>query len=127
MRYDPDAARAALKRHWGYDAFRGGQEDAVRAIVSGRDVLVILPTGGGKSLCFQVPALQVVGLTLVISPLISLMKDQVDGLIRRGVPAAFINSSLSRADIKERLDQAARGELKATCASPTCAARSGAR
>ncbi len=118
MRYDPEAARAALKRHWGYDEFRGGQEDAVRAIVSGRDVLVILPTGGGKSLCFQVPALLVRGLTLVISPLISLMKDQVDGLVRRGVPAAFINSSLSRADIDARLDQAARGELKLLYVAP---------
>ena len=87
-----DAARV-LRDQFGYETFRPGQERAVRAVLDGRDTLVVLPTGGGKSLCFQIPALMLPGLTVVMSPLISLMKDQVDALTARGVPAAFINST----------------------------------
>src|SRR4051794_36511072 len=92
-----DDARALLRARFGYDAFRAGQERAIEAVLGGRDTLVIMPTGGGKSLCFQVPALLLPGLTVVVSPLISLMKDQVDALTARGLPAAFVNSTLTSA------------------------------
>ena len=84
---DLTPALDSLKRHWGYDAFRPGQDEVVRAVLEGKEVLVLFPTGGGKSLCFQVPATVLPGLTLVISPLVALMQDQVDALIRMGVPA----------------------------------------
>jgi ATP-dependent DNA helicase RecQ len=84
-----------LKKHWGYDSFRPLQREAIQCVLDRRDSLVVLPTGGGKSLCYQVPAIASGGLTVVVSPLISLMKDQVDGLLACGVPAACINSSLS--------------------------------
>jgi ATP-dependent DNA helicase RecQ len=90
-----EALRECLARYWGYDTFRPLQQDAMRAILDSRDSIVVLPTGGGKSLCFQAPALLRPGLALVVSPLISLMKDQVDTLVANGVPAAFLNSSLS--------------------------------
>ena len=90
-----DDARAALREHFGYPAFRPGQEAAVESVLAGKDTLVVLPTGGGKSLCYQVPALMLPKLTVVISPLISLMKDQVDALGARGLPATFVNSTLT--------------------------------
>jgi ATP-dependent DNA helicase RecQ len=92
-------ARAVLKSAFGYDKFRPGQEAAVSAILAGRDTVVVLPTGGGKSLCFQVPALLLPGLTVVVSPLISLMKDQVDALTAMGLPAAFIHSTLTSSQV----------------------------
>src|SRR5579863_5171689 len=92
-----------LRTRFGYETFRPGQERAVRAVLAGRDSLVVLPTGGGKSLCFQIPALLFPGLTVVFSPLISLMKDQVDALVARGLPATLINSTLSRDEIADRL------------------------
>ena len=107
-----EAARAVLKKHFGYDDFRGGQKDAIKAILSGRDTLVLMPTGGGKSLCFQIPAMVLSGPTLVISPLISLMKDQVDNACRAGVPATFVNSTLSREEVDERLRDVAQGRCK---------------
>ena len=88
----------ALARYWGYTAFRPLQREAMEAILLGRDSLVVLPTGGGKSLCFQAPAVVRPGLAVVISPLISLMKDQVDTLVGNGVPAALYNSSLTSAE-----------------------------
>src|SRR5689334_6921427 len=111
-------ARRVLKSAFGYDAFRPGQEAAVSAVLEGRDTVVVLPTGGGKSLCFQVPALLLPGLTVVVSPLISLMKDQVDALTARGLPAAFINSTLTTAQAQERFTRAARGELKLLYVAP---------
>ena len=78
-----------LREYWGYDSFRPLQAEAMRAVMSGRDSVVVLPTGGGKSLCFQAPALHLPGLAVVVSPLISLMKDQVDALVDCGVPAAL--------------------------------------
>ena len=111
-------ARDLLKSAFGYEAFRPGQEAAVSAILSARDTVVVLPTGGGKSLCFQVPALLMPGLTVVVSPLISLMKDQVDALTARGLPAAFINSSLSSAQVSDRLARVDRGEIKLLYVAP---------
>src|SRR5579862_1591704 len=98
-----------LREKFGYETFRPGQERAVRAVMAGRDALVVLPTGGGKSLCFQIPALLFPGLTVVVSPLISLMKDQVDALAARDLPATFINSTLSGSEIAQRLASAQRG------------------
>ena len=111
-------ARAALSDRFGHAAFRPGQERAVESVLNGRDTLVILPTGGGKSLCYQVPALLLDGLTVVVSPLISLMKDQVDALVAKGIPATFINSSLSSAQVSERLAKAQRGEIKLLYLAP---------
>src|SRR5262245_919292 len=84
-----------LSRYWGYNAFRPLQREAMDAVLAGRDSIVVLPTGGGKSLCFQAPAMLRSGLAVVVSPLISLMKDQVDTLVGNGVPAALYNSSLA--------------------------------
>ncbi|HEX3533770.1 MAG TPA: ATP-dependent DNA helicase RecQ, partial [Gemmatimonadaceae bacterium] len=111
-------ARDLLKSAFGYPAFRPGQEAAVSAILAGRDTVVVLPTGGGKSLCFQVPALLMPGLTVVVSPLISLMKDQVDALTARGLPAAFINSTLSSGQVSDRLARVERGEIKLLYVAP---------
>ena len=111
-------ARSLLKRAFGYDNFRPGQEAAVSAVLAGRDTVVVLPTGGGKSLCFQVPALVLPGLTVVVSPLISLMKDQVDALTARGLPAAFINSTLSQGEVSDRLARVDRGEIKLLYVAP---------
>ena len=85
----------ALKTYYGYDAFRGGQEAVIDALLSGRDALAIMPTGAGKSICYQIPALLLPGITLVISPLVSLMADQVTALVQMGVPAAYLNSTLT--------------------------------
>jgi ATP-dependent DNA helicase RecQ len=90
-----------VQKHWGYSSLRPLQEEAMLAVLSGRDSLVVMPTGGGKSLCYQVPAILGDGITVVVSPLISLMKDQVDGLVANGVPAAQMNSSQSLADVRE--------------------------
>ena len=113
-----DQARAKLRETFGYPDFRPPQIRAVQAVLAGRDTLIVLPTGGGKSLCFQVPALVRDGLTVVVSPLISLMKDQVDTLERKGVPAAFINSTLSSADVANRMARAQSGELKLLYLAP---------
>ncbi|HEY2849619.1 MAG TPA: ATP-dependent DNA helicase RecQ [Gemmatimonadaceae bacterium] len=113
-----DQARAVLHERFGHAAFRPGQERAVESVLGGRDTLVILPTGGGKSLCYQVPALLLDGLTIVLSPLISLMKDQVDALEAKGIPAAFINSSLSSSQISDRLARAQRGDIKLLYVAP---------
>ena len=111
-------ARALLLERFGYPDFRPGQTDAVSAVLEGRDTLVVLPTGGGKSLCFQVPALLLDGLTVVISPLISLMKDQVDALTARGLPATFINSTLSAGEVSDRMARVQRGEFKLLYVAP---------
>ena len=110
--------REALKRYFGYDSFRPGQEEIVSALLAGRDALAIMPTGAGKSLCYQVPALLLPGLTLVISPLISLMQDQVKGLNAAGIHAAFINSSLTETQIARALDLAPRAATSSSTSRP---------
>src|SRR5688500_2047224 len=90
-----DDVRQIVQKHWGFSSFRPLQEEGIRCVLEKRDSLVVLPTGGGKSLCYQAPAVALGGTTVVVSPLISLMKDQVDGLQACGVPALQIDSSLS--------------------------------
>ena len=109
---------AALRQYFGFGGFLDGQEEVISEIISGRDGLVVMPTGGGKSLCFQVPALCFGGVTLVISPLIALMKDQVDALVARGIDATVINSTLSWPEQKERLDGMRQGKYKLVYVAP---------
>jgi len=110
--------RELLKIHFGYDSFRPGQEAAIDNIISGRDTVVVLPTGGGKSLIYQLPALVFDGITLVISPLIALMKDQVDSLEKVGIPSTFINSSISTQEVDRRLDAVKAGEIRIVYIAP---------
>lgn len=107
-----------LAEKFGYTQFRSGQEEIIQKVLHKENVLGIMPTGGGKSICYQLPALVLEGLTLVISPLISLMKDQVDSLNEVGIPAAFINSTLSNLEMNERVKKAARGEIKLLYVAP---------
>lgn len=102
----------ALKEYFGFSGLREGQDRVVASIMEGRNVLVVMPTGGGKSLCYQLPALCRDGVCLVVSPLIALMKDQVDALASRGIPATMINSSLSFPEQKERLAAMKEGAFK---------------
>lgn len=88
-------AVAALREHFGFDDFREGQREVIAALLEGKDAVVVMPTGSGKSLCYQLPALMLNGATIVVSPLIALMKDQVDALHARELPATFINSSIA--------------------------------
>src|SRR5512134_506576 len=107
-----------LHRYWGYGAFRPHQLRVIGPVLAGRSVLAVLPTGAGKSLCFQVPALLRDGLTLVVSPLISLMQDQVRALARRGVPAAYLNSTLSREDRAAVLAGVRQGRVRLLYGAP---------
>lgn len=107
-----------LKIHYGFNCFRPGQEQVIDNILAGKSTVVIMPTGGGKSLCFQLPALVLNGVTVVISPLIALMKDQVDSLTAIGIPATFINSSISLAETSERLEAVQQGKYKLLYIAP---------
>ena len=107
-----------LKKYFGYETFREGQEMLIGSILEGRDVLGIMPTGAGKSLCYQIPALMLPGITLVISPLISLMKDQVRALNEAGIHAAYINSSLTEKQISMALSNASQGQYKIIYVAP---------
>ena len=118
MRPSLEIARLALERTFGYDDFRAGQVDVVASVLSGADTLGVLPTGGGKSLCYQVPALVLPGTTVVISPLISLMKDQVDRLVSLGVAATFLNSTLPPDEARRRLAAVGRGIVKLLYVAP---------
>src|SRR5437016_8695957 len=109
---------SSLKKHFGYDEFRPLQEEIVTDALAGRDVFALMPTGGGKSLCFQLPALLRDGLTIVVSPLISLMKDQVDSLQTRGIAATFLNSALDRHEAVERLRRLNRGQYRMLSLAP---------
>jgi ATP-dependent DNA helicase RecQ len=101
-----------LKHNFGYESFRQGQEDIIKQLFDGRDSLVLMPTGGGKSMCYQLPAILLPGVTIVVSPLIALMKDQVDSLTLQGISAAYINSSLEAETITQTMQSLYRGEIK---------------
>lgn len=109
---------AALRTYFGFESLRPGQDAVVETVMAGRDALVIMPTGGGKSLCYQLPALCKEGVTLVVSPLIALMKDQVDALVRRGIAATMINSALTAEEYRERMAGLRRGEYKLVYVAP---------
>ena len=109
---------AILKNTFGYDTFRPLQREVIENVLAGRDTLAVMPTGGGKSLCYQIPALLFNGLTVVVSPLISLMKDQVEQLRAFGVPSLFLNSSLSPLEYQENMDYVKRGEVKLLYVAP---------
>ena len=113
-----ELAKEALKKYFGYDAFRPMQAEIIQTIYDGRDVVVLMPTGGGKSMCFQIPAITLEGTAIVVSPLISLMRDQVEGLRSNGVKAAFLNSTLSAAAQRQVEDQLFRSELDLLYVSP---------
>lgn len=115
---DLDAALGLLRRHYGYRAFRPGQREAVEAALTGRDALVVMPTGAGKSVCYQIPAQILPGVTIVVSPLIALQKDQVDGLRGRGIPATCVNSTLQRAEMDRRLAEVGTGAIKLLYLAP---------
>ena len=119
--------RELLKKHFGFDDFLPLQEEIVASVLEGRDTLVLMPTGGGKSLCYQLPALRLDGVTLVVSPLIALMKDQVDALRSNGIPAGFINSTLTRGEIDRVQNEVRRGSLKIVYVAPERLALSGFR
>ena len=113
-----DEAGKVLKQYFGYDTFREGQKELVESLLAGQDTFGIMPTGAGKSICFQVPALMMRGITLVVSPLISLMKDQVEGLNQAGVHAAYLNSSLTPGQYRKALGYAKEGRYKIIYVAP---------
>ena len=116
-----------LKSHFGFDSFLPLQEEIIDHVLAGRDSLVLMPTGGGKSLCYQLPAMCLPGLTLVVSPLIALMKDQVDALSSNGIAARFINSSLTSSEIELAQAQASRRQIKILYVAPERLAMPGFR
>lgn len=113
-----DDALAALRKFFGFEEFREGQREVIEAVLAGHDTVVVMPTGGGKSLCFQLPALMKEGVTVVVSPLIALMKDQVDALAARNLPATFINSSLDFEEQKARIAGVRQGRYKLLYVAP---------
>ena len=113
-----EQATQNLNRYWGYPAFRKGQDRVVQSILDGNHTLVLFPTGGGKSLCYQVPATVLDGLTIVISPLVALMQDQVEQLHARGISATFVNSTIPGHEVEQRLINARNGMYKLLYCSP---------
>lgn len=111
-------AKEVLEKYFGYREFKDGQEKVIQSLLDNNDTLAIMPTGAGKSVAYQIPALLFDGITIVISPLISLMKDQVDGLYQTGVPATFINSSLSQRETYSRIQKMILGEFKLVYLAP---------
>ncbi len=111
-------ALAVLRKHWGFDSFRPMQAEVVASVLNGQDTLALLPTGGGKSICFQVPALMQPGMTVVVTPLVSLMKDQVDNLRRRRIPAACLYMGLSRSEIDYTIERCYSGKIKLLYIAP---------
>ncbi len=107
-----------LKKYFGYEKFRSLQKEIIEIVLNGKDCVVLMPMGGGKSLCFQLPALLLDGITIVISPLISLMKDQVDALCANGISADLINSALTQAEIINVVNKAKTGKLKILYLAP---------
>ncbi len=110
--------KLTLKKHFGYDEYRLTQEEVIQNVLSGNDTFVLMPTGGGKSLCFQIPAIVLGGVTVVVSPLIALMKDQVDALQANGVEAEFVNSTLGLSEIREIYSRVRKGEIKLLYVAP---------
>ena len=110
--------KAVLKQYFGHSSFREGQEQVVDAILQGRDALCVMPTGAGKSICYQVPALIFNGITIVVSPLISLMKDQVNALTQNGIQAAYLNSSLTSTQYAKVIGNIRRGIYKIIYVAP---------
>src|SRR6266576_3736410 len=113
-----DKVDQVLQKYFGYDSFRPLQKEIVSDILSGKDVFVLMPTGAGKSICYQVPALVFEGLTIVVSPLISLMKDQVDGMRQNGIACSYLNSSLSRKEQDEIFDQLHANKIRLLYVAP---------
>ena len=113
-----ETPHSILKKFFGYDSFRPGQEQIVQRLLAGQDVLAVMPTGAGKSICYQVPALLLPGITLVVSPLVSLMKDQVGALVQAGVAAAFLNNSLTDNQKALMLHRAREGWYKIIYVAP---------
>ncbi|MCU5635284.1 DNA helicase RecQ [Bacillus cereus] len=111
-------AQELLASYFGYSSFRRGQDETIKNVLDGKDTVCIMPTGGGKSICYQIPALVFEGTTLVISPLISLMKDQVDTLVQNGISATYINSSISIAEANQRIQLAKQGHYKLLYVAP---------
>src|SRR5688572_14434245 len=113
-----DDALTSLRQHFGFHDFRDGQREVIESILAGKDAVVVMPTGSGKSLCYQLPALMLDGATVVVSPLIALMKDQVDALHARGLPATFINSSIDEREQRSRIDALRQGQFKLVYVAP---------
>jgi len=111
-------AKGFLQSYFGFDDFRSGQDTIIQKVLEGKDTLGIMPTGGGKSLCYQIPALSLRGITIVISPLISLMKDQVDALEKAGIPSTFINSTVAGSEMRERMSGLYNGKYKLVYIAP---------
>lgn len=111
-------AENILNTYFGYEKFRPGQKEVISNVLDKKNTLAVMPTGGGKSLCYQIPGLTLDGTAIIISPLISLMKDQVDALVALGVPATFINSSLSNTEQNIRLNDVSRGRYKFIYVAP---------
>lgn len=112
------ANHEVLKQYWGYSSFRPLQEEIIESVLAGNDTLALMPTGGGKSICFQVPAMQMEGVCIVISPLIALMKDQVENLKSKGIKAVAIFSGMSYREIDSALDNCVYGDVKFLYMSP---------
>ena len=111
-------ANKLLKQYFGYEDFKKGQKEIISHILNGEDCLAIMPTGAGKSICYQIPALLFNGITIVISPLISLMKDQVDSLLQLGISATYINSSLSPSNYSQTIENASNSMYKIIYVAP---------
>ena len=114
MKPQPEHLNEELRRYFGFSTFRPLQKEIITGLLQGENSFVLMPTGGGKSLCYQLPALLLPGLTVVVSPLIALMKDQVDTLREGGIAATFINSTLDPEEMDRRSDQVRNGEIKSS-------------
>ncbi|NEO27488.1 MAG: RecQ family ATP-dependent DNA helicase, partial [Kamptonema sp. SIO4C4] len=116
--YELHTLETYLKQFFGYDSFRPGQRQIIEEALQGRDLLIVMPTGGGKSLCYQLPALLKPGLVVVVSPLIALMQDQVDALLDNGIGATFLNSSLDLSEMRSRSQAILNGKIKLLYVAP---------